>query len=109
MAAHFANRVTFVGSKADINAAPVIAINDHHMAIGHRQNALFAHEILKRQQYRAAFDLDQCQNICPDITDHAPGVKHRGLVHRPHAKLAPADPVITAIGLDIGLFWRARA
>jgi hypothetical protein len=100
MAAHQADGVVLARHQSDVDAAGVVAVDDHH--VPHRPAADSLQDLLvELLQHRAALGLDDGQHVGVQIADDTRRVAHGDLVHGLVAEFQRAGPVGPAVGDDL--------
>lgn len=100
MAAHATDRKRTASHQPDIDAAIIVAV-DQHDVIERRAADGADQGAIEPGKGRPAFRFDDTQNVSPKLIDHACRVAHRLLVDRLDAQFQRADPVGTAVRDDL--------
>ncbi len=84
------------GEQADVDAALVVAVDEHHVAI-----AVGQHRLVEAHERRPILRLDDGEHTGLEVLDDAGGHPDRHLVDRLDDELEPADPVGPPGGDDL--------
>lgn len=90
----------FLGQYADVDAAVVVAVDQHEVLIGRRVDRR-QHARRKAQQSGAAFRLDHAENVGVKFGDDTSGVAGRGFIDFDARQFDPTDPVVAPVGNDL--------
>ena len=99
MAADRRDRIVLPRHDRHVDAAIIIAVDQHHMVVRRASDRL-DHVIRETNQRGTALRLDDAENIGADVPDHLCGIPRRDLVDLLILDVDPADPIIPAIRDD---------
>ena len=101
MAADRYDRMIFLRVQPHIDAAVVIAVDEHHMLVGNAAGFFpTQHLLVEAAKRRAVLGLDHRQDICVDGLDDTRRILCGGFVHSFLLQLDPAHPVSPAARHD---------
>ena len=102
MGAHRDDLETVADQHADVDAAIVIAVDDHRVAVWSAANC-WQQDVREAFQREAVLDLHRREHVRREILDHLCGVPGRERVHRADLQLHPPEPVVTPARGDLDL------